>query len=225
MKTRKPYYQLALLLLAWLTCFGAEAQEAPPQSRWTAGAEFGLPLITDCTTCDDHNTSAGVAGLNTSYRLARWLGFTFNTSFYQLESAYNQWSSEPQINNTQLKIRSRAMTLSVGPQLMLRVGQGDLSLEARYGLIINRIKTEGYDYLGGPTEAQSSLTRMGVNAVRIAYTYWPKSRFGIQLGIESSDNQFRSTFPILIDDEPIARGILSTGFTQLSLMLGTHYRF
>jgi hypothetical protein len=230
MKTRQILSALCLFFsLCCLPLTGIAQQDALPESRWTLGLEFGLPLILDCELCSERNTLSTTLGINATYRIRRWLGVNFNSSYYNMNLTKHEWFGSFGFHTSDAFLRTNAFNLSIGPQLLFRIGQGDLSLEARYGWVLNYTRMSGYDSKGGSFTNETSTLSSGTSAFRIAYTYWPKHRFGIQLGVETANNQFPDATVLLINqqynEQFNTQLVSSRGFSQLNLIIGANYRF
>jgi len=229
MKTKKPHRPLCLLLLICCLSIAGNAQESLPESRWTLGMDFGIPLSVECEKCDNRSTVSSTVGINASYRLVKWLSLNANTSYFRIDAIKHEWIGGFEFHASEAILQTDALSMSIGPQFLFRLGQGDLSMELRYGLVVNYTSMAGYDSKNGNFSSNTSNTSVGTSAFRIAYTYWPQHRFGIQFGLEAADNQFPDVFVPFFNQQYNesfnTRLVAARGFTQINLVLGAQYRF
>ncbi len=237
---------LAALSLTWGTIsaqMNSNRQEAfkPPQSPWTVGAQVGLSVVKDCWTCKDGNDSQMLsAGLDLNYRSARWIALTGEVSwarqdFYYYKFMYNN------NDGTSLPLQGHARMnwagISFGPQLLLRLGQGDLHLDYLFGVAVRTANVEAVTATGNSylIEYKPSIQRL--NILRVGYTYWPKPKFGITLGVELrsvaylySDGYLQpkadlgAEYPEFSDGNWIGAAPNEDGQTVINALVGIRYR-
>lgn len=232
---------LTSVAVAALLATALPAQERP----WTVGVDYGLNLANDCLWCFDNPTVvAHSANANVTYRWKRWLGLTAHLSTTRLQYWRNSYVIESELTgNLQSALQHnafRTVSLSVGPQLGLRVGQGDLTAEFRVG--VHRTDANTHIALGEDAEYDIAYSGYfsGYTAGRVAYTYWPMERFGVTLGVEAANavRRVRSPFfDVFATPQPLrdlyteaeveALGILAPrieGPVVINLVLGVQYR-
>jgi hypothetical protein len=221
------------MLVGWLSLTILSAQESPPLSPFTVGVEMAFPVYIDCGNCQEESTTLTQAGLQTGFRLFRWLEIAAHANYYQVGSPAFSWATEAlnqDLDFVYFDQQIRGVNVTIGPRLLLRVWQGDLSLEARYGFLWNRVSWNGTSISEEPYQASINVNRLGARAVRAAYTYWPKKRFGVRLGAEIASNQFfdRQDFPpffVPVMGEQTVLVDAPREMTNFSFVVGTIYRF
>ncbi len=217
------------------------AQEKSPQSQWTVGLDMGFPLHADCNDCHVGNSvSSFLSGnANTQYRIFRWLGITGNLGYFRQQTYSNisLWDNE---NSSQIPSQRDYsldfVTWSIGPQLLFRVWQGDLSFETRFGNAYEMANVDATTYDGKNFDIKYKTRSSRFTAVRFGYTYWPKPKFGVMLGVEFTRvaNGARLRTPSVPleeaypDEDPAVISFLaprSAGPDLVNIVLGFTYRF
>ena len=172
------------------------AQEEAPASRWTVGAELGFSLklltadgLASGVANERMAASYHVLGGQLNYRFRRWLGLTSQLGLgrYRTQSAdivrdYNQDEGYP----VQRTVALDAWTVSIGPQLFFRIGQGDLGLAWRGGAALRTVRVGATSYYESDLRLRYHPKLSFFQAWRIGYTYWPRVNYGVTLALEST---------------------------------------
>ena len=237
MKVRSLCTTAAWLLLLPL-CL--HAQESAPKSRWVAGVGVGFSM----NPYTPRDSVQGERGANLipveatlEYRLSRLFSLTASFSYGQLHTN----SIKSQLLNTSLypffySYRIQTATALIAPRLQFRIWQGDLGV----ALGIGRYR-QWYDQKSNSVNDQQYLIKYkGVNndffSFRMDYTYWPQRRFGIAVGLETTDsfggpgqNAFpEPRQPLPGGLEPQMAAFLQprlAGYSSTTIWAGFRYRF
>lgn len=200
-------YACCLLLLA-LTSWAVSAQKTTI-SPLTVGFDIGFALNNSSSSFRT-STSTQVVQLRAGYRFKRWLGLGVSLGYTGIADM-GDFFIKDDVNfftNTGEPWTSSAKThqfpLVVGPELSMRIGQGDLSVAAQFGFIFHRSKA----FLVNPTEEYTLYYSPAIdnyNIFSIAYTYWPKEHFGINIGLQAQSS---------ISGNPLNPGVTSGTLQQ-----------
>lgn len=238
-----------MLTLLLILGFGvsAAAQSVDTLSRFTLGLETGAGFDIYCGFCPqrDHHQSILPVGAGAEYRLLRWLGARVQLGYYRLNSysistaGFGSGIAE----NTPLDhaYGLNLFAVSAGPRLTLRVGQGDLGLEFRYGLMLRDLRQEVAGIGGRDYRINYRLTTADLRAWRLGYTYWPKPRLAVSFAAEIFNTRGTQPFAaqsgaearLAGEPEAVLNQILigrndtfdrSSGPDMINLLIGIHYR-
>lgn len=238
--------QLLTLLVMATLCFAGrlQAQENTNLSPWTIGLEIatGQHLTSDSLNVlwDDFSTY-GRLGAEGGYRFTRWLAISGQMQFHRSAitdqiisfSSFNSGNSSYHHHQTQ-----NLLSLSIGPELMLRVGQGDFRLFFNYGLAANFSKVRAVRQDGTVFIVNYKPAVVAIQQAGFGYTYWPTPKLGVSASLSWQNTELGNrTF-----DQLSPRSIESTPATSLDNLepihprgnritktlifgLGIHYRF
>lgn len=223
------------------------AQENNLKSPWIVGLDLGVNLFLECSSCNEQTsiTSTYTNGIFLHYRIKKWLGVSANTNYYRQQnySSISLFDDDTNTNIfTQRDIRFNFGTFSIGPKLILRIGQGDLGLETRFGGVMKSARTTALSSEGNIYDIKYKAKFSSFTNLRIDYTYWPKSNFGITVGFESAVDQSRNTSAFALeafspktpleDSYPNEKASLlaqlaplSNGSNWVNFIMGISYRF
>jgi len=188
---RMKYYSCILLLISLLLAPTVWAQQA--DSRWTLGAEIGVSVLHNSTvtgTLAGNNkswNSTQLANLTADYRVFRWLALRIEGNFMRNNLRRAGRVSDSEFIQAYLlnwTTTTPYFGLAAGPQLLFRVGQGDLALDFLVGTGYRRSSVTG---TGGSTQPYEFKFQGGFDPylkLGLSYTYWPTKRFGINFGGE-----------------------------------------
>ena len=196
-RMKSPFYAFlfALFLLGQI----AHAQE--PASRWTFGAEIGLSVEhtepSEPGFSSDTWNSVQLGNLTADYRLLRWLGLRAEGNFFlhnkrTVARYFNANAAEVYV--LQWSTTTPMVGLTLGPQFLLRAGQGDIIFDFLAGGFYHRSRVKGTTAFGEVYDFRfrgrvSPLVKLG-----LSYTYWPTKRFGINFGGEIAIFPFTNRF-------------------------------
>ena len=236
-----------LTLLLVLVILGARAQSSDTLSRITLGLDAGAGADIYCGFCPNRDHHQGVipVGVGAEYRLLRWLGAHAHLGYYRLNSHSTSTAGFGSgiAENTPLDhaYGLNLFTVSAGPRLTLRVGQGDLGLEFRYGLMLRDLRQEITGIAGRDYRINYRPTTAQLQAWRLGYTYWPKPRLAVSFAAEIFNT--RGTQPFAAESgaeaqlagepEAVLNQVLigrddtfdrSSGPDMINLLIGIHYR-
>jgi len=246
-KTLLLFIVLSILSLAPFTCAGQDV----PESRLTVGVEFGRGLLLDCLVCDASNIvnlplqnsdpeSYQVLGSHLNYRVNRGFGLTSNFSYGNLQAQSTRFLIDNQGGEgfpIQRNVSVRSFMLTVGPQLFLRIGQGDLGVELRAGLNMQNARLKANGFGGEEFDFKYKIRFKRCGALRLSYTYWPTDWFGVQflteffVGNTTFSDRYEPRIPYSeshpeLDQQVIqAIGPQDDGVNTLNFGLGFTYRF
>jgi hypothetical protein len=135
---------------------------------------MAFPVYIDCGNCQEESTTLTQAGLQTGFRLFRWLEIAAHANYYQVGSPAFSWATEAlnqDLDFVYFDQQIRGVNVTIGPRLLLRVWQGDLSLEARYGFLWESGKLEWFQYLGravsGFHQCEQTRSQSGASGVHV----------------------------------------------------------
>ncbi|MGH1437869.1 MAG: hypothetical protein ACRBG0_25755 [Lewinella sp.] len=197
MKTQKMLLLLLAVPILTLQPFICNGQNLP-ESRFTVGIEIARGLLLDCSICDASNIinkplqnsdpeSYQVFSGHFNYRATRGLGLTANLSYANLQAQSTRFLVD---NNgeegfpIQQSVAEYSRMLTIGPQLFIRIGQGDLGLEYRTGLNLHNARLKAIGFGGEEFDIKYKMQLSRCNAARLSYTYWPTHWFGVQFSTE-----------------------------------------
>lgn len=218
-RMKSPCYAfLFVLLFCWQS---AHAQE--PSSRWTLGAEVGLSIdhrqVRD-SMIDNTWNSVQLGNLTADYRLLRWLSLRSEANFL----LHNRRTAQRYINyiaGDALLLQWSSTTpmwgLTVGPQLLLRAGQGDFAFDFLVGGVYHRSRIKGTNIAGQIYDFRFRGTISPMVKLGLSYTYWPTKRFGINFGGEMVRFSFTRKFSS--DNPPEARVDLTEQYPDTPVRL------
>ncbi len=159
-----------------------------PQSPWSIGVDVGLNVYADCLDCREENTNQFLNGsLHVNYRPQRWIALTGNVGWHQqnLQAGKILYDfSQSMGHPAQVNAIINWTVFSFGPKLLLRIGQGDVAMEFRYGLAVRTARTNSVNGTGDSFSIRYKPAAKLFNAIRLGYTYWPKPHFGVTIGVE-----------------------------------------
>lgn len=240
--------KIPLLFLILIGLLGSNSllaqRETGPKSRWSLGTSIGIPLFADCgSDCGEERSvhSAHSKNVFLHFRLLRWLGISGSLDHYRLQnySSGNIWNEELNLTpQAQLDIRSNMFVASIGPQLLFRLGQGDLGLELLYGTGFNTMRLNALAIDGRSYDIKYQSISASSETIKLSYTYWPKPNFGLNFSVASTSIYHRGSFdqieakiPLEINYPDTPAEVLeqlaptTTGSTFVLLSLGFTYRF
>ena len=212
------------------------AQEAST-SRLTVGFDVGF-VFDNYTDTITKALDAHTIQLRSTYRLTRWLGIAAHLGYGRVSEADNFFLNPTirSLNGPLTLVRTtQRIPAVIGPEINIRIGQGDLSVGAQFGLLYNQSKV----FLINPIAEyvlKYDPTVDFYKSLSFSYTYWPQQRFGVRIGVQlqdwlpgnysSSELKARSQqkYP---DLNPLLSGLASPGTTALELKLfqiGLTYR-
>ncbi len=233
----RKYQLLFCFILFSLVGFSQEA----PLSRWTVGLETGLNFRVSCPDCPffghDQLADAIPVAVHTAYRLLPWLSMEGAVSYQA--ARYSQLAGlNLGTDIYDLAFRLPALHLTAGPKVQLRIGQGDLGLEYRMGLLNYtqsvRVQSNSEYIQRFSYDWQTAIAE----AWRLSYTHWPTTRIAVSINYElftsrggeylNLDNRSAKRLP----DDSHLRGALQPpsdtfGFHNFhfsNLLIGIHYR-
>lgn len=175
-----------LLLCFILFSFLGFSQEAP-LSRWTVGLETGLNFRVSCPDCPffghDHRAGAVPVAARTSYRLLSWLSMEGAVSYQA--ARYSQLAGLNSGSDVyDLAFRLPALHFTAGPRVQLRIGQGDMGLEYRMGLLTYTQSVQAQNSAGYAQRFSYDWQTAIAEAWRLSYTYWPAARIAVSINYE-----------------------------------------
>jgi len=233
----KNYLVFLVILLGSLKGYSQEAS----LSRWVIGLEAGYNFRVSCPECphfsQDHLGDAVPVAARTSYRLLRWLSIEGDLG-YQVARHSQLLPLNSRSGVYDLAFRLPALYLTVGPRVNIRVGQGDLGLEYRTGLLVFTQSVQVQNGMGYEQRFSYNWQNATARAWRLSYTYWPTSRLAVSANYELFDSRrgehlnldTRST-KRLPDDaylrnalEPPSDASWFDQFHFSNLLIGIHYR-
>lgn len=240
MKTKLSLNKLYFCFLLCTFFNGLGAQNLAPSSRWTVGADLGFNLQTICSNCKEYNSNQTFSNINLAYRLNRWFELNSNINFYSLE--YSSYSSidnsiyQPRFPTySNIDINTYAATM--GPTFLFRINQGDLAFSIQAGIYYKNVNAENYGAFNQHYKLKYKPVYGFHDVARIMYTYWPRPRFGIKLGLEmmtilsTPDNVFElqssQNVSGIEDSWQIDQYVspLSSDPFRINLIVGGCYRF
>jgi hypothetical protein len=83
-----------------------------------------------------------------------------------------------------LAFRLPALHSTVGPRVQLRIGQGDLGLEYRMGLLTYTQSVQAQNSAGYAQRFSYDWQTAIAEAWRLSYTYWPAARIAVSINYE-----------------------------------------
>jgi hypothetical protein len=176
------------------------AQETTP-SPLTVGFDVGFVF--------NHNTDSITTAVNahtiqvrSSYRFTRWLGASASLGYGNVSETGDFFLTSFGVDRVGVPWTSVRKThripVAIGPEINLRIGQGDLSIAAQFGFIYNQSKT----VLSNPSENYVLPYRGTLdtyNNLAFSYTYWPQKRFGVRIGVQFQDWRSATYSPTELD--------------------------
>lgn len=165
------------------------AQEAAT-SRLTVGADIGFVFKYQMTDSMSTAIDAHTVQLRSSYRFYRWLGVSAQIGYGRVSEASSFFIVTNIIGRrgepwTFARTTHRIPAV-LGPELNLRIGQGDLSASAQFGVIYNQSKVFLMD-LSQEYVLKYTPTLDIYNSLSFSYTYWPQQQFGVRIGVQFQD--------------------------------------
>lgn len=159
-------------------------------SRWSVGVETGISVDAECGFCSYHqgSTYSVPLAVRAEYRLLRWLSFPVQLGYNYLNDkgrANLRHLDQPSSWGIfDLSYQLQVLSISAGPKLMVRLGQGDLGFSFRYGLARRSLRQE-VNTSGQPPISIAYRSNWGsLQALRLSYAYWPVERLAIELSGE-----------------------------------------
>jgi len=241
----KNYLVFLVILLGSLKGYSQEAS----LSRWVIGLEAGYNFRVSCPNCPyfrhTHRSDAVPLGVNASYRLFRWLSlqgsFSYQTirySQFELSGFGIYGSSGLGVEVYDLQFRLPTLTMMAGPRIQVRVGEGDLGLEFRTGLLAHTQSVMMKDSYGGKYSLDYNWVFTRAEAWRLSYLFWPTSRLALSANFEALFN-IRGKYPEMdarsagmVPNRPSLQRLLFPesdffgyeSFHFSNLLIGIHYR-
>ena len=188
------FYLLIFSCLAYSSSLFA--QKTSPKNPWMIGVEAGVNIYIDCHACNEKEsvTTMLASSAFTHYRLKRWVGVSANFAHYRMHtySSASLWDTESYlVPLTQRDFRTNMLALSIGPQLLIRIGQGDLGFEVRYGRVYSTTRLNALTLEGQTYDIKYKSEFSDSESYKLRYTYWPKPRFGVNISLEITDTTRR----------------------------------
>ncbi|WP_282777010.1 hypothetical protein [Phaeodactylibacter xiamenensis] len=229
------------LLFYFFLLSGIGFSQEAALSRWTVGLETGLNFRVSCPECPfdghDHLGDAVPVAARTSYRLLPWLSmegaFSYQPARYSLLAGLNSG-----VGVYDLEFRLPALHLTAGPRIQVRIGQGDLGLEYRMGLLTYTQSVQVQNNTGYAQRFSYDWQTAIAEAWRLSYTYWPTARIAVSVNYELFTSRSGEYLNLdarsaeRLPDSPALQGALQPptdtfwfdNFHFSNLLIGIHYR-
>jgi len=226
-----------MMLMGLLKGYSQEAS----LSRWVIGLETGYNFRVSCPECPhfshDHLGDAVPVAARTSYRLLRWLNIEGAFS-YQVARHSQLLPINSESGIYDLAFRLPALHLTVGPRVNIRIGQGDLGLEYRTGLLVYTQSAQVRNRMGYEQRFSYDWQYAVAGVWRLSYTYWAADRLAVSANYELFYSR-RGTYLNLapraaerLPNDPYLRSALEPpngtfwfdNFHFSNLLIGIHYR-
>ena len=237
----KILYPLAFALLLPMLIHSQEET----RSRWTLGLETGFNFVTDCLVCSfgqNHNNAIPYA-IRAEHRVFRWLSVQFSMGYFN--TTHNRYTDRGFPSNlaenasADLSFRLPTATATIGPRIQVRIGQGDLGLEYRDGLLAQTLWVEATEFNDQSYSFQHNWMATRAQAWRLSYTYWPTEQLAISINGETlsawnlSYPELQGDLNSLLPESPYLHNLFSDPDHYLNLVdyfwmsmvtIGVHYQ-
>lgn len=185
-------YQLAMLVVV-LLCLTwnneVQAQAKVELSPWTLGMEVATSLNTGYEYAHQafyDRSTYGRLGGSGSYRIFRWLKLRSSVQYHRIavtDQFYDINGLTEQSYNYHLDQHTNMLSFSIGPAIMLRVGQGDLSFGFQYGGLLDFTRVRAVRNDGELLNIDYKPAITNLQQIELGYTYWPTRQLGIGLTV------------------------------------------
>ncbi len=174
-----------LLLFANITWLAAQEAALSSPPRWFFSSHAGLATSTFYPSADA-SSGSGLLLNEIGYRLHRHLDVGVqigvqresSSTFSRLEPASNDFISF----TTSWNSRKSNVFLGLQAKLNYRVGQGDLSLSASYGIVRHANLVRATSPLPFSARIRMAPLTYSYFNIHFAYTYWATPRYGLMVG-------------------------------------------
>jgi len=163
-----------------------EASTSPLTVGFDVGFVFDYHMPDSISAAIDAHT----VQIRSSYRFTRWLGVSASLGYGNVSETGDYFLTSFGVDRVGVPWtfvrKTHRIPAVIGPELNLRIGQGDLSIAAQFGFIYNQSKT----VLTNPSEDYVLRYRGTLdtyNSLAFSYTYWPQQRFGVRIGLRFQD--------------------------------------
>lgn len=242
--------QLIFLLVGAILCLteAIHAQQQNELSRWTVGAEITTVINAGEDTLRqrlDDRITYGRLGTNVGYRLHKLISLNGQVQYHR-RSITDQVldRNSPRVGSFTYHHHqaTNMFSVSVGPELMLRIAQGDLRVFLNYGLAANFSKVRAVRHDGPVFNIKYKPAIISLLQYGIGYTHWSTQRIGVSASVSvqqtAMDNpSFGRLVPQTIDSnlgpaeaaaadlEEVHPSLLRYPRLNAMFSLGIHYRF
>jgi len=237
----KYIYLTALVLLLPLAGYNQESSK----SRWTLGVETGFNFVTDCLVCssNQHHNNTLPYAIRAEHRIFRWLSLQFSLGYFKTThdrlTTTEFGLSLAENASADLSFQLPTATATIGPRLQIRIGQGDLGLEYRSGLLTQTLQVQATELNGRSHGLQHDWTTARAQAWRLSYTYWPTQQLAISVNGENLSAwnlgypELKGDLNSLLPESPYLHRLFSEPdrymglvdyFWMSTLTIGIHYR-
>lgn len=237
----KNLHLTALILLLPLLGYNQEAA----MSRWTLGVETGFNFVTDCLVCssNQHHNNTLPYAIRAEHRIFRWLSMQFSLGYFNTThdrlTTTEFGLSLAEHASADLSFRLPTATATIGPRLQIRIGQGDLGLEYRDGLLTQTLRVQATEFNGRSYAFQHGWTAARAQAWRLSYTYWAMKQLAISINGETLSAwslgypELQGDLSSLLPESPYLHRLFSEPNLYMGLVdyfwvsmitIGVHYR-
>jgi hypothetical protein len=192
MQRMKPLCYACCLLVLSLTSQALAAQQTD-LSPLTVGFDVGFVLSSNSESQGDSlllTPNTQLFQIRSNYRFTRWLGISATLAYSNVNTSddalVREFSTFQNGEPWSWIRKTHRLPFVIGPELNMRVGQGDLSVAAQFGLVYHQstvhLKNAYNSYM-----LRFNPTVNYYNSLSLQYTYWPQKRFGVSIGVQIQD--------------------------------------